>query len=99
MEDEEGVGTLGVYIYIDIYLKSSPSIFICMYVYVCMYIYIFMYACMHMYIFMYSCLYVCVYIYHRVLGVVVEEEEGVGTLGIGVALDVVGEGCHKRNHV
>ncbi len=39
------------------------------------------------------CVCVCTYIDHRVLGVVVEEEEGVGTLGIGVALDVVREGC------
>jgi hypothetical protein len=41
------------------------------------------------------CVCVCVFTYidHRVLWVVVEEEEGVGTLGIGVALDVVREGC------
>ena len=65
--------------------------YVCICMYVCIYIYVCMYVYVYIYVFMSVC--VCIYIYHRVLGVVVEEEEGVGTLGIGVALDVVREGC------
>ncbi len=78
------------------------------------YIHLCMHVCIHVYIYTHThtpcvyvrgcvcvcvCVCVCTYIDHRVLGVVVEEEEGVGTLGIGVALDVVREGCLKNKKV